>query len=115
MVHLQTQLQRILSDATASRTTNGIRSDKIAFFKFFFFQCGTEFFKKEGDEYKKLPFSIAPENCCEILSNDRYKQAMANQTLPKECPIKAVSIIIFQPVTGVKYTLNLFRYFMEFI
>jgi hypothetical protein len=48
--------------------------------------------KKEGDEYRKLPFSIMPENCCKILfENDIFKKAMENQNVPKECPLKEVS------------------------
>lgn len=75
---------------------------KLSSCKSFFFQCGTEFFKKEGDAYNKLPFAIAPDNCCNILSNNKYKEAMETQNVPKECPIKVVSIIIFKPVTAVK-------------
>jgi hypothetical protein len=75
---------------------------KLSSCKSFFFQCGADFFKKEGDVYNKLSFAIAPDSCCNILSNEKYKKAMENQSVPKECPIKAVSMIIFKPVTGVK-------------
>jgi hypothetical protein len=66
---------------------------KLSSCKSFSFQCGTEIFMKKGDAYEKMPFAIAPDNCCNILSNKKYKEAMANQNVPKECPIKVVSIL----------------------
>ncbi|XP_023713405.1 uncharacterized protein LOC111867630 [Cryptotermes secundus] len=54
-------------------------------------QCGTEFFKKEGDEYNKLPFAMDPSDCCNILTTEKYKEAMEKQNVPKDCPIKAGS------------------------
>jgi hypothetical protein len=54
-----------------------------------------EFFKKEGEEYKKMPIDIPSDTCCTMLfANEMYQKAMEKQNAPKECPVKAVSIII---------------------
>jgi hypothetical protein len=63
-----------------------------------FFQCGIDFFKKEGDVYKKMEFAMAPDSCCNIINNDKFKKVMEKQNVPKECPFKVVSTAI--PVTG---------------
>jgi hypothetical protein len=57
------------------------------------FQCGIDFFKKEGGVYKKMSFAVAPDSCCQIINNEKFKQAMEKQNVPKECPIKVVSIV----------------------
>ncbi|KDR14444.1 hypothetical protein L798_11613 [Zootermopsis nevadensis] len=62
--------------------------------------CKTDFFKKEGDEYKKLPLSLIPENCCKVFENDIYKKSMEKQNVPKQCPLKEGSYSL------ENYTLN---------
>jgi hypothetical protein len=57
-----------------------------------------EYFKKEGDEYKKIPGGEVSDNCCKIYESEMYKQSMENQNVPKSCPIKAVSTIIHRLV-----------------
>jgi hypothetical protein len=57
-----------------------------------------EFFKKEGNEYKKMPVNFQPVNCCEMVFNDMYAKTMEKQNVPKSCPIKPVSIITHKSV-----------------
>jgi hypothetical protein len=72
-----------------------------------------EFFKKEGNEYKKMPFDLEPDNCCTmVIDTDMYKKFMENQNVPKSCPVKEVSIVIHNPVISLKQKRSLALYFI---
>lgn len=88
-----------------------VTSLKLCYYKSFFFQCGIEFFQKEGEEYKKMSVAFPPDNCCKVFSNEMLKKAMEKQNIPKGCPIKEVRIITNKPVIWLKQCFHSFCFF----
>lgn len=69
-------------------------------------------FKKQGGEYKLMPYKLPPQGFCDVINNDPFnlpqEVEVSNLTLPIPCPILEVILIYDELLMCNHFQVNYF-------